>query len=153
MGATFTDEDGAEKPFVMGCYGVGVSRSLAAVIEQHHDEHGIVWPMSVAPLEVAVLPLATDGEPFEVASSLALELTHKGIEVVLDDRDERPGVKFKDADLIGWPVQVVVGNKGLADGVIEVKLRATGERSTIPIADAVEALASLAERMRQEYDM
>ncbi len=141
MGATFADENGVEQPFVMGCYGVGVSRSLAAVIEQHNDENGIAWPVSVAPLEVAVLPLMADGEVFEVAERLWAELADAGIEVVIDDRDERAGVKFNDADLIGWPFQVVVGKKGLAEGVVELKVRGTGERATVPVADAAAAIA------------
>lgn len=150
MGATFSDESGNEQPFVMGCYGVGVSRSLAAVIEQHNDENGICWPVSVAPLEVAVVPLAADGEVFEVAESIWNALADLGVEVVLDDRDERAGVKFADADLIGWPYQVVVGKKGLAEGVIELKTRATGERGTVPIAEAAQHVAALvaAERTR-----
>ena len=150
MGATFTDEDGEERPFLMGCYGVGVSRSLAAVIEQHYDENGIVWPLSVAPLEVAVLPLMGDGEVAEVAESLWAALAERGVEVILDDRDERPGVKFKDADLIGWPFQVVVGKKGLAEGVVELKIRSTGERSTLPVEEAAEAIVEIvrSERVR-----
>ncbi len=141
MGATYADENGAEHPFVMGCYGVGISRSLAAVIEQHNDESGIVWPISVAPLEVAVLPLMAEGEVFEVAERLWNDLANAGIEVVLDDRDERAGVKFNDADLIGWPFQVVVGRKGLAEGVVELKVRGTEERSTVPVADAAAVIA------------
>jgi len=139
-----------EHPFVMGCYGVGISRSLAAVIEQHNDENGILWPVSVAPLEVAVLPLMADGEVFEVAEGLWSDLAAAGIEVVLDDRDERAGVKFNDADLIGWPFQVVVGKKGLAEGVVELKVRGTGERSTVPVAQAAAAIADrvTAERAR-----
>jgi prolyl-tRNA synthetase len=150
MGATFSDENGVEQPFVMGCYGVGVSRSLAAVIEQHNDENGICWPVSVAPLEVAVVPLAAEGEVFDVAEQLWTELAERGIEVVIDDRDERAGVKFADADLIGWPYQVVVGKKGLAEGVIELKTRSSAERTTVPIAQAAEHIANLvvAERAR-----
>jgi prolyl-tRNA synthetase len=143
MGATFTDENGEEKHFLMGCYGVGVSRSLAAVIEQHSDDAGIAWPVTVAPLEVAVLPLAADGEVAEVGERLWRELADAGVEVVIDDRDERAGVKFADADLIGWPWQVVVGKKGLAEGVVEIKDRATGERSSVPLADAVSHVAKL----------
>ena len=130
MGATFLDENGAEQPFVMGCYGVGVSRSLAAVIEQHNDENGIVWPISVAPLEVAVLPLIGRGRGLRGRrAALGASWPQRGVEVVIDDRDERAGVKFNDADLIGWPFQVVVGKKGLAEGVVELKVRATGERT------------------------
>ena len=117
-----------------------VSRSsLAAVIEQHNDEAGIIWPVSVAPLEVAVLPLMADGEVAEVAERSGSELADAGIETVIDDRDERAGVKFDDADLVGWPFQVVVGKRGLAEGVVELKTRATGERdrcrSTRPSRD------------------
>lgn len=143
MGATFSDENGDEKPFVMGCYGVGVSRSLAAVIEQHHDDNGMIWPMSIAPAHVAVLPLMAEGEVFDTAETIWSELAASGLEVVLDDRDERAGVKFADADLIGWPVQVVVGKKGLADGIVEVKIRATGERSTVALATAAASIAEL----------
>ncbi len=149
MGATFTDENGEEKPFLMGCYGVGVSRSLAAVIEQHNDDHGIVWPVSVAPLEVAVVPLAADGEVFDVAESIWANLGAAGIEVVIDDRDERAGVKFNDADLIGWPFQVVVGKKGLAEGIVEVKTRATGERDTVPVDEVVTHLCGLVTAARE----
>jgi prolyl-tRNA synthetase len=138
MGATFTAEDGTEKPFIMGCYGIGVSRSLAAVIEQHHDENGIAWPMSVAPIEVSVLPLAVDDdEVFPVAERIWNELAEAGVEVVIDDRNERAGVKFADNDLLGFPYQVIVGKKGLAEGAIEFKDRATGERSLVPLDDIV----------------
>lgn len=150
MGATYADENGVEHPFLMGCYGVGVSRSLAAVIEQHNDENGIIWPISVAPLEVAVLPLMSDGEVFEVAEELWQALADAGIEVVLDDRDERAGVKFNDADLIGWPYQVIVGKKGIAEGIVEFKTRANGERVSIPLADAARHIVDsvVAERAR-----
>ncbi len=129
MGATFADENGDEQPFIMGCYGVGVSRTLAAVIEQHSDEAGIIWPVGVAPLEVAVLPLMADGEVAEVAERLWRELAEAGVETVIDDRDERAGVKFNDADLVGWPFQLVVGKQRLAEGVVELKVRETGERT------------------------
>jgi prolyl-tRNA synthetase len=151
MGATYADENGDEQPFIMGCYGVGVSRSLAAVIEQHNDENGILWPVSVAPLEVAVLPLTVgDDEIWPVAERLWRELADVGVEVVLDDREERPGVKFNDADLIGWPYQVVVGKKGLAEGVVELKTRATGERTTVPLEDAVETVAAMVVEARAD---
>jgi prolyl-tRNA synthetase len=142
MGATFSDEDGVERPFLMGCYGVGVSRSLAAVIEQRFDEAGVAWPVTVAPLEVAVLPLMPDGEVFEAGEHIWTELAAAGVEAVLDDRDERAGVKFNDADLIGWPLQVVIGKRGLAEGVVEIKDRATGERENVPVEEAVGYIAS-----------
>jgi prolyl-tRNA synthetase len=143
MGASFSDENGEERPFLMGCYGVGVSRTLAAVIEQHNDEHGIVWPVSVAPLEVAVLPLMAEGEVAEVAEKIWRELGEAGVEVVIDDRDERAGIKFNDADLIGWPYQVVVGKRRLAEGIVELKVRATGERATVPVSDAATHVSGL----------
>jgi prolyl-tRNA synthetase len=152
MGATFTDEDGNEQPFIMGCYGVGVSRTMAAVIEQHSDDGGIIWPLGVAPLEVAVLPLTADGEVAEVAENLWRELAEAGIEVVIDDRDERAGVKFNDADLIGWPIQVVVGKKGLAEGAVELKIRATGERSTLPLDSAVARLTEMVAEQRARFE-
>ena len=151
MGATFSDESGEEQPFLMGCYGVGVSRTLAAVIEQHNDENGIVWPLSMAPLEVAVLPLMAEGEVADLAERIWSELGAVGIEVVIDDRDERAGVKFNDADLIGWPFQLVVGKKGLAEGVVELKVRATGERTTVPIAEAVTRVHSLVSEERKRF--
>ncbi len=151
MNATFTDEDGNEQPFIMGCYGVGVSRTLAAVIEQYNDDKGIQWPVGVAPLEVAVLPLMAEGEVAEVAENVFNELAAAGIETVIDDRDERAGVKFNDADLIGWPFQLVVGKKGLAEGVIELKTRASGERTTVPVADAVSHVRDLVIAQRARY--
>jgi prolyl-tRNA synthetase len=142
MGATFTDEDGIDKPFVMGCYGVGISRSLAAVIEQHADEAGVAWPISVAPYEVVVLPLAVgDEDVCPTAERIAAELAELGVEVLVDDREERPGVKFADADLIGIPYQVVVGKRGLAEGVVELKDRASGERTPIPVGSAAARVA------------
>lgn len=142
MGATFADENGEEKPFLMGCYGVGVSRTLAAVVEQHNDEHGIIWPVSVAPYEVAVIALDKKGEAFDAASKLADDLAGAGLEVVFDDRAERPGVKFADNDLMGFPYQIIVGKRGLANGTVEVKVRATGERSDIALDEVVEKVAS-----------
>lgn len=141
MNATFAAEDGTEQPFLMGCYGVGVTRTLAAVVEQHNDDAGMVWPAAIAPLEVAVLPLSADGEVFEVGERLWNELAALGLEAVLDDRDERAGVKFAEADLIGWPYQVVVGKRGIAEGVAEVKDRATGERESVPLGEVASFVA------------
>lgn len=151
MGATFTDEDGTEKPFIMGCYGVGVSRSLAAVIEQYNDENGILWPMSCAPLEVAVIPLGLEPEVFGPAEEIWNALADAGVEVVLDDRNERAGVKFADNDLIGYPYQVVVGKRGIANGVFEFKDRRTGERTELPIAEAATKIAELVAEQRARY--
>lgn len=143
MGATFTDEDGREKPFLMGCYGVGVSRTLAAIVEQHNDEQGIIWPVSVAPYEVSVISLDKKGEAFDAAENLARELSSAGVEVIFDDRAERPGVKFADNDLMGFPYQIVVGKRGLANGTVELKDRATGERTDVAVDELVQHVCSL----------
>lgn len=137
--AHFLDEDGKEKPYVMGCYGIGVSRTMAAIIEQHHDEHGICWPPSVAPYHAVIIPIRLqDEEQSRVAERLYEQLWASGIETVLDDREERPGVKFNDADLIGYPVRVTIGPKSLAEGCVELKWRRTGETETIGIEHVVQ---------------
>lgn len=124
--ATFLDDQGAERPLVMGCYGIGVGRTAAAAIEQNHDSDGIVWPVPLAPWEVVLLPLQVkDDGARRVTADLARELEGRGIEVLVDDRDERPGVKFKDADLLGIPLRLTVGPKGLAQGVVEARERKT----------------------------
>ncbi|MDO9108154.1 MAG: proline--tRNA ligase [Coriobacteriia bacterium] len=146
MGATFTAEDGTEQPFIMGCYGVGITRSLAAVIEQHNDENGILWPMSVAPIQVAVVPLSVgDDVVYPIADRIWNALADAGIETIIDDRDDRAGVKFADADLIGYPLQVVVGKKGVANGIVEVKSRMTGVRLEVPIEQAAVHVAQMVE--------
>jgi prolyl-tRNA synthetase len=141
MGATFMDENGKEKPFLMGCYGVGVSRTLAAVVEQHNDENGIAWPMSIAPAHVCIVPLTVKDDMVQpAAEKLAVDLAELGLEVVIDDRKERAGVKFAEADLMGWPLQVIVGKRGLAEGKVEIKRRATGERRDISLDTLTEVL-------------
>ena len=126
----------------MGCYGVGVSRCMAAIVEQHSDEYGIAWPASVAPAHVCVLPLVVGDDVVQpVAERVACELAELGVEVVLDDRKERPGVKFAEADLMGWPLQIVVGKRGVANQELELKVRSTGEKSTISFDEYAEALA------------
>lgn len=128
MKATFLDENGKDKPFVMGCYGIGVGRTMAAVIEQHHDENGIIWPRSIAPFEVAIVPINTkDEEQLKEANDVYNALKAENIDVLLDDRAERVGVKFKDADLIGYPIRVTIGPKTIEKGTIEVKIRQSGE--------------------------
>ena len=146
MGATFMDEDGTEKPFIMGCYGVGVSRTMAAAVEQSHDEYGIIWPAGIAPAHVCVIPLsAKPDEVTEAAEKIAEELAAAGFETVIDDRNERAGVKFADNDLIGWPVQVVAGKRGLAEGTVEVKNRATGEKVSVPLAEVADKVREILE--------
>jgi len=136
MGATFLDENGQERPFIMGCYGIGVSRTMAAAVEQHHDEDGIVWPRAIAPFDVVVLPVNNkDTVQMELAEKIYRMLVTAGYDTILDDRTERPGVKFKDADLIGYPVRVTVGQKARANQV-EVRLRRTGETVVVD-ADGV----------------
>ena len=134
MNANFIDEDGKEKPFIMGCYGIGVTRTMASIIEQHHDENGIVWPLSVAPYHVSVIPVnVKDEEQIKVANELYEELISMGVEVLLDDRNERAGVKFKDSELMGIPMRITVGKK-IGDGEVEFKLR-DSEMEVIKISD------------------
>lgn len=137
MGAYYKDENQEEKPIVMGCYGIGVSRTMAAIVEQHHDENGIIWPMSVAPYHV-IISLVKPGDETQakVAEDIYEQLCAAGVEVMLDDRDERPGVKFKDADLLGIPVRITVG-RGAADGVVEYKLRRDVEKEELPVSEAI----------------
>ena len=137
LNATFLAEDGSRHPAVMGCYGIGVTRTLQAVIEQCNDKDGICWPVSVAPFTVCITPLtvAPESQPMTLARELAATLEAAGIEAILDDRDERPGVKFKDSELVGFPLRVNLGEKSLAKGEIELKPRG-GTMRMVPIADA-----------------
>jgi prolyl-tRNA synthetase len=132
FGATFLDEDGSERPLVMGSYGIGLARTMAAVVEQHHDEKGIAWPETVAPYEVHVVALP-GGEDIAVQAAAAIEA--RGRSVLLDDRDQRAGEKFADADLIGCPVRVTAGKKSLEDGAVDIRDRATGEERRVIVAD------------------
>ncbi|HLS28545.1 MAG TPA: proline--tRNA ligase [Opitutales bacterium] len=142
--ATFTDEDGKLRPMVMGCYGIGVSRTLQAVIEQGHDADGINWPWNVAPYQVEVVLLdPADEEVRETGIALARAAEEAGADVLVDDRKERPGVKFKDADLIGIPLRVTVGGRGLKEGVIEIKRRSQKDFEKVPLAEAAGRLKEL----------
>lgn len=137
MSATYTAEDGAEKPFIMGCYGIGVSRTAAAAIERFHDKFGIIWPMAIAPYQVVVVPVnVLDETQMNLGLQIYQQLQQAGVEVVLDDRDERAGVKFKDADLIGFPIRVTAGKKA-AEGLLEVKLRDQDQAQDIPAAEVL----------------
>ena len=137
MGATYKDENQKDQLIVMGCYGIGVTRTVAAVIEQHHDENGIIWPMSVAPYHVIITLMKPEDEvQAEVAERIYSELGKAGVEVLLDDRKERPGVKFKDADLLGIPVRITVG-RGAADGMIEYKLRRDEDKIELSIEEGI----------------
>ncbi len=143
--AVYKTDDLKEKTMVMGCYGIGVSRTLQAIIEQSHDKDGVIWPASVAPYQVCICLLdPADAEVAKVACDLEAKLIAKGVDVIVDDREERPGVKFKDADLIGFPVRVVVGAKGLKAGGVEVKKRSEDKSHTVvvPIAEAPDAICA-----------
>ena len=141
MNATFIDENGKNVPFVMGCYGIGVTRTMASIIEQHHDENGIIWPLSVAPYHVSVIPVnIKDEAQMKISNKLYDELRKIGVDAILDDRNERPGVKFKDSELIGIPMRVTVGKK-ITDGEVEFKLR-DGEMEVIKIEDVLEKVKS-----------
>jgi prolyl-tRNA synthetase len=142
--ATFVDEDGTEQPYVMGSYGIGLPRVMAAVAEQFHDDDGLRWPKAFAPYAVVVIVTNRDDErAVAEADRIYGELGDRGVETVLDDREVSAGVKFADADLIGFPVQVVVGKRGVAAGTVDLKLRATGARSQAPLAEASDAAERL----------
>jgi len=142
MKADFLDAEGNTKPIVMGCYGIGVSRLVAAVVEQLHDKDGLVWPLEVAPYSVIVTPLGGD-EPAAVAEKLYTELQARGVQVLYDDRDERPGVKMKDADLLGIPLRLTIGKRGLQDGKVEIKERKGGQVTFVALDGCVEAVAKM----------
>ena len=138
MNATYKDENQQDHALVMGCYGIGVSRTLAAVIEQHHDEDGIIWPVSVAPYHAIVtLVKPKDEEQAKIAEEIYQSLLAAGVEAVIDDRDERPGVKFKDADLLGFPIRITVGKRA-GEGIVEYKLRRDSDKIEISVAEAIE---------------
>jgi prolyl-tRNA synthetase len=142
--ALFLDESGKQHPAIMGCYGIGVTRTLQAVIEQSHDDNGIVWPLSVAPYSVCITPLnvAPESEVMKQAEKIYSELTQRGIDVILDDRNERPGVKFKDSELVGFPIRIGIGEKSLAKGEVELKPRA-GALMSVKVDDAADKVAEM----------
>lgn len=145
--ATFLDAHGEETPFIMGCYGIGVSRTVASAIEQNHDKDGIIFPLPIAPFQVILLNLSNnDDEISQAADSLYEEMKKQGIEVLLDDRDERPGFKFKDADLIGIPYRVTVGKTLIKEGKIEIRQRKNGKTTLLPLTETVPALAQMIEK-------
>lgn len=145
LGATFLDTNGKEKPLEMGCYGIGISRTMAAAVEQNHDADGIIWPMPLAPFTVQIVPTKMKDDAVRAAAeTLYADLCERGVDVLLDDRDERPGVKFKDADLMGTPLRVTIGPRGLESGILEVRARATGETDEISLQDAGSVIAERA---------
>ena len=141
MDAGFLDEDGVKRHFVMGCYGIGVSRVMAAAVEQKHDENGIIWPMAIAPFQVIIVPVnVRDEQQVDYAEKLYQELKEAGVDVLYDDREERAGVKFKDADLIGIPLRITIGPKSLKQNKVEIKKRWEAESELVDqkrIVDAV----------------
>jgi prolyl-tRNA synthetase len=144
LNASYLDADGKEQIIFMGCYGIGIGRTVAAAIEQNHDENGIIFPLPIAPFHCSVVAINTkDSGVMAASEEIYLKLERLGIEVLFDDRDERPGVKFKDNDLIGIPLRIVVGSKGLAENKVEVKIRATGEVLSLPIEEAIATVQSL----------
>lgn len=143
MNLYYTDENGEKKLVVMGCYGIGVSRTLAAAVEQNYDKDGIIWPISIAPYHVVVVPTATDGEIFQAAMDLYQKLQAAGVETVIDDRDERAGVKFKDADLIGYPIRITVGKKWTEAGQFELKQRREKEAELLAPQAAIDRVLAL----------
>ncbi len=144
LGATFLDESGEEKPVVMGSYGIGPGRIMAAAVEQNHDEHGIAWPRSLAPYDVHLVPIQAAGdEALSIADGLSESLQGQGVRVLLDDRDRRPGEKFADADLLGCPVRVTVGKKTLEDGKVDVLVRAGRDEERVAVDDAPARVAEL----------
>jgi prolyl-tRNA synthetase len=141
MDATYLDPEGRAQPIVMGCYGIGVGRTVAAAIEQSHDKNGIIFPESIAPFQVMILPVDTSsGEQMEIAEEIYNDLMSSGIDVLIDDRDERPGIKFKDADMIGVPVRVTIGRNAVNDNMADIKWRKTGEVTQVLVKDAVSAV-------------
>ncbi len=148
MNAVYLDKNGKSHPYIMGCYGIGISRTAAAAVEAHNDEHGIKWPISIAPYHVVIVPVnIQDKLQMETAEKMYEELKKAGVEVVLDDRDERAGVKFKDADLIGFPYRVTVG-KTINDGLVEYKTRETGEVEKVKPETAVEHLIEIVKNIK-----
>jgi prolyl-tRNA synthetase len=140
--ANYLDESGAEKPIVMGSYGIGPARVAAAAIEQGNDANGIIWPLAIAPMQIHIIPVnVNDAKSMDVAEEFYAAWEEKGFEVLMDDREERAGVKFKDADLIGIPYRVIIGEKNLKDGLVELKDRKTGQVEKIAIAQVVETVA------------
>ena len=147
LSARYLDENGKEKTVIMGCYGIGVNRILASLIETSHDDKGIIWPVSIAPYEVVVIPVnKNDEEVSGVAEKIYSELKENGHSVIIDDRDKSPGVKFKDAELIGFPVQVVIGKRNLDNGQIEIKERKSAESILVSPDELITNVNSLLQK-------
>jgi len=144
MSANFVDQDGRQKPFIMGCYGIGIGRTVAAAIEQNFDDNGMILPRALAPFEISVLPLnMKDENVIKVADEIYNSLLEKGYDVLIDDRKESAGFKFKDADLIGVPIHVRIGPKTLKENSVEIRLRKSGETRLVKVDDAVSEVVSI----------
>jgi prolyl-tRNA synthetase len=153
MGATYLDEKGNETLMIMGCYGIGINRIVAAAVEAGHDENGIIWPLAIAPYQVLLIPLpGKDTAVMDQTAALESALAAAGLAVLVDDRDQRPGFKFKDADLIGIPLRVVIGERGLKEGKIEIKWRSQSEPKHVPAATAAEAIVAEIDAARRQHD-
>jgi prolyl-tRNA synthetase len=152
LGCTFLDQDGAQKPVIMGSYGIGVGRLLACIAEAHHDEHGLSWPITVAPFQVHLVLLRGKGTPQAeiTAEKLYTDLQAAGIEILYDDREESPGVKFNDADLIGIPLRVTVSERALAQGGVELKLRRETTKDIVPLDEIETRLLSVIQSLQSE---
>jgi len=143
MGATFLDENGRTQPMIMGCYGIGVSRTLAAVAEQYNDENGFIWPVALSPFDIHVIPVnVKKAEQRELAESVYSQLRSQKITALYDDRDERPGVKFADSDLIGLPIRITVGKRA-SEGIVELKVRKTGETLEVNIENLYDTIREI----------
>jgi prolyl-tRNA synthetase len=153
LGAKFLDKDSTEKPCIMGCYGIGINRIVASAIEISRDDDGIIWPISIAPYEVIIVPAGNNDEIIAAAEKLYNELTAAGVEVLLDDRDARGGVKFKDADLIGIPIRITIGAKSIAENCAEIKLRRESEITKVPLTEVKEKTLRLIEKLKTELDV
>ena len=151
LGCTYLDRDGKTHPMVMGCYGIGITRTVAASIEQNHDKDGIVWPVAIAPYEVVIVPANNKDEGvMNAARHLYDEMEDCRDEVILDDRDERAGIKFKDADLIGYPIRVTIGKKWKESGLVEVRLRRSGVVSEVALADCKTKVLEMLEELHKK---
>jgi prolyl-tRNA synthetase len=155
LDCTFLDKDGLQKPVIMGSYGIGVGRLLACVAEAHHDDHGLIWPITIAPFHVHLVLLRGKGttQTEEIAATLYNSLVAAGIEVLYDDRNESPGIKFNDADLIGCPVRITVSERALAQGGVEMKLRREMDKEIVPRSDVLERLRSVIESLYREISL
>ena len=152
LGANFLGEDGKPKDCLMGCYGIGINRIIASAVENGHDENGMILPISIAPWEVIVTPAGKEDEIVEAAETIYQQLLDAGVEVIIDDRNARGGVKFKDADLLGIPIRVTIGKKSLAEGQVEFKLRCESDRSTLPLDTAAQQVTEMVRDMKAKLN-